>query len=371
MESYDNDNLTGKRIFGLDIFRAIAILLVVKGHGAFLLKDTFLDKISSVRIIDGVDLFFVLSGFLIGTILLKEINNGFRFGVRELIHFWKRRWFRTLPNYYLILAVNYLIVCYGLLLNDTHDISQFNWKFLFFLHNFSSPFQGFFWESWSLSVEEWFYIICPILLIIALRFFKPKKSFIIVTTMMIVFPFLFRILKSDYSIEEYFYYDITFRKVVLTRLDSIAFGLLASWIAYYYKSYWIKSKKYTFAIGIGLVFFILMYSIPRNTFYNQVILFSLSPIAAMLMLPLASSTIATKGLHVKIITHISKISYSMYLLNFGIIAEVIRSNFSPKGEIDAVLKYILFWILVLVGSTILYSYFERPILKLRDKKISV
>lgn len=58
-----------KRIFGLDILRAFAIVLVVMGHGKFILKDTALEGFPFFRMIDGVDIFFVLSGFLIGGIL--------------------------------------------------------------------------------------------------------------------------------------------------------------------------------------------------------------------------------------------------------------------------------------------------------------
>lgn len=206
-DTYNNTD----RIFGLDLFRAIAIILVVLTHGGFLLKDTFLNNFQYIKIIDGVDLFFVLSGFLIGTILLKEINSKDKFGIRELTQFWKRRWFRTLPNYYLILLINYFIVYFEII---HEDINQFNWKFLFFLQNFTSPFYDFFWESWSLAIEEWFYISSPILLIVFLKFLNPKNSFILVTILMILFPFLYRFYSLNDSIDD-FWYGETFRKVVL------------------------------------------------------------------------------------------------------------------------------------------------------------
>ena len=65
-----NNNAT--RNFGLDLFRALAIVLVVLSHGKFLLNGTVLENFPFVKILDGVDLFFVLSGFLIGGILLKS-----------------------------------------------------------------------------------------------------------------------------------------------------------------------------------------------------------------------------------------------------------------------------------------------------------
>jgi peptidoglycan/LPS O-acetylase OafA/YrhL len=356
-------NHYGVRIFGLDIFRATAIILVVLGHGGYLLNDTRLNGFPYIKMIDGVDLFFVLSGFLIGSILLKEINSEDKFGIRALTQFWKRRWFRTLPNYYLILLVNYFIVHYAII---HEDILQFNWKFLFFLQNFSSPFYGFFWESWSLTIEEWFYISVPILLIIFLKFLSPKKSFILVTMLMILFPFLYRIWILNHSIDD-FWYDVTFRKVVVTRLDSIAFGLLASWIFFYFNNYWERFKTVSLILGVGLIVFIVNYESQNNTFYKQVVYFTITPVSAMLLLPFAQSIKKANGIIAKAITHISKISYSMYLLNLAIVAEVIRDNYAPKNEIDSIVKYLLYWIIVLVGSTLLYKYFEKPIMNLRDR----
>ena len=91
------------RVVGLDILRSIAILLVVYYHGRFILPPHFRSLYDNIQIlnIDGVSIFFVLSGFLIGGILLKIINKT-DFKKVDLINFWIRRWFRTIPNYYFI-----------------------------------------------------------------------------------------------------------------------------------------------------------------------------------------------------------------------------------------------------------------------------
>lgn len=120
------------RIYGLDVFRTIAILLVVYVHGKLVAKDLFAG-LPSLPIMDGVELFFVLSGFLIGGILIKTIERENGMDLPALGHFWKRRWFRTLPNYYLILMVNYLLVRYDFI---GGNIENFSFKFLFFLQNF-------------------------------------------------------------------------------------------------------------------------------------------------------------------------------------------------------------------------------------------
>lgn len=352
-----------KRVFGLDVFRAFAILLVVFGHGGFLLRDTLFEGFPYFKMINGVDIFFVLSGFLIGGILLREVNKTGRFESSDLLHFWKRRWFRTLPNYYLILVLNYFVVKYGII---NEDIEQFNFHFFTFTHNFSSPFSGFFWESWSLSIEEWFYIFTPLLIFALYKALPFKTSFLIATIIMIIAPLLYRFKMYDPNIDG-FWWDVAFRKTVLSRLDSIGYGLLFAWLFYFHSKLWNKIKYPALALGIALVIIILNFSSPPNSLYKQTIYFSLVPLAVMLFLPIAESYKKGSGFIPVAIQHISKISYSMYLINLALVAEVIRDNFPPTGGMDGVFKYILYWVIVVVASTLLYKYFEKPVMDLRDK----
>lgn len=352
------------RIFGLDIIRAFAVIIVVISHGGFILKDTFLEGFPYFRMIDGVDIFFVLSGFLIGTILLKKLNNKESFKFKDLLIFWKRRWFRTLPNYYLILVANLLFVKYGFI---DQDIDLFNFNFVTFTQNFSTPFYGFFWESWSLSVEEWFYIIAPILSLFAIRFFSPKKSFLIVTMTMIILPLLYRISIHNVKIDD-FWWDVTYRKIVLTRLDSIGYGLFFAWSYLYYPLFWRKYKFVAALIGSILIYFILNFHQGPETLYKQTIYFSLVPISIMLFLPLALEIKRGKGIIARMIEHISLISYSMYLIHFGLIALVIMHKFPPLGSTDGLVKYFIFWFLTISISSLLYKYFELPMMNLRDKQ---
>jgi len=355
-----------KRVFGLDIFRAVAIILVVLVHGAYILNDTILEGFPYFSMIDGVDLFFVLSGFLIGGILLKEINKEATFRHRQLFRFWKRRWFRTLPNYYLILLLNYLVVKHGVI---NEDITQFNYTFIVFLQNFSTPFHGFFWESWSLSIEEWFYIFTPLLILLSIRFFSAKTSFLVSTLIMILFPALYRLNIYDASIDPYFW-DVIFRKTVLTRLDSIGYGLLAAWTHYYYIRIWKKYRIAAFISGTLFMLFVIHFNPGHQSIYSQVLYFSFVPISAGLLLPLAESIRNANGFFAWSIEHISKISYSMYLINLALVAEVMRDNFTPRGGTDGIIKYVLYWIIVIGVSTILYKYYEKPMMDLRDRKIS-
>lgn len=356
-----------KRIFGLDIFRATAIILVVLGHGGFILNGTVLEGFPHFKMIDGVDVFFVLSGFLIGGILLKELNKPNSFKTSDLMRFWKRRWFRTLPNYYLILLVNYLFVKHGII---KESIEQFNFHFITFTHNFNSPFYGFFWESWSLSVEEWFYIFTPVMIFGLCKWLPNKISFLTATLIMIILPLLYR-----YSIHnptmDGFWWDVTFRKTVLSRLDSIGYGLLFAWLYFYHPEFWKKIKIPAFILGVALIIFVLNFDRSPNTLYKQTIYFSLIPFAVMLLIPMAHGYKKAKGFIPVAIQHISKISYSMYLINLALVAEVIRDNFPPNGGTDGIMKYIIYWVIVIFASTLLFKYFEKPMMDLRDKKIKI
>ncbi len=357
-------NTDPKRIFGLDIVRSIAILLVVFVHGGFILDDTVLEGFPYFRMIDGVTIFFVLSGFLIGRILLKEIENQDGFGPRELTKFWKRRWFRTLPAYYLILALNYIFVKHKII---QEDIEQFNFHFLTFTQNFKTPFKHFFWESWSLSVEEWFYIMAPLLILFLMKVMKPKYSFLITTLIMIIAPICYRYSIYDDRISSAVY-SLIFKKTVLCRLDSIGYGLVLAWIYHYYNTLWERIKIPFFIFGVILIIAILNYKQSVTTIYRQVMYFSLTPLSIMFVLPLTESYKKSKGVLAIVIQHISKISYSMYLINLALVAEVIRDNFSPEGGMDGIIKYLIYWCVVIIVSSALYKYFEKPMMDLRDKK---
>jgi len=60
----------------------------------------------------------------------------------------------------------------------------------------------------------------------------------------------------------------------------------------------------------------------------------------------------------------------MYLINMSIVSEVMKLNFPAKNKGEALLQYVLYWIIVIVISAVIYNYFEKPIMNLRDKKLS-
>lgn len=353
------------RIFGLDLYRAVAILLVVLSHGSMVSGSIF-SSLPSVPLPDGVELFFVLSGFLIGTILIKTLEESPRFGRKELVHFWKRRWFRTLPNYYLVLLLNYILVATSVI-GGSDSLEQFDWTFLVFAQNLNSGFYGFFWESWSLSVEEWFYISLP-LLIVLLRFVLSKKNTLLVAIVLLILcPMYYRYSQIDMNYDA-FWFDVEIRKVVLVRLDTIIYGVLAAYVAYYFQSFWYKTRWFTFLLGMAVLLFVMYTPHPIDTLYGKVFYFTVLSIGAMLLLPMASSVRENSlGYLGQGIMYISKISYAMYLVNLALVAQVIVKNFPPETVGEHWLAYMVFWTGTIVFASILYYSYERPMMQLRDK----
>jgi len=188
MNALEKQNTT--RIFGLDIVRSLAILLVLFSHVYYLIDSSnpLVISLSGLSGFAGVELFFVLSGYLIGTILLRQYVAD-NFSMQSVFVFLKRRWFRTLPNYYLILLINIGIAFY------LGYPSQYWYNYFFFFQNFKTYSIGFFSESWSLSVEEWTYVLLPLTLFIALKIgykLTRKRSFLATILLLIVlkmFPF--------------------------------------------------------------------------------------------------------------------------------------------------------------------------------------
>ena len=150
-----------RRVANLDLLRALAITLVIPVN---LVGEGVLDVGPTARAVFesgwvGVDLFFVLSGWLVGGLYWRELG---RFGSVQTGRFWARRWLRTIPPY-----VVALVVVYGLRAAFTANADPFDWRYLAFVQNYTgTPY----WPvSWSLCVEEHFYLALPIALGLALR----------------------------------------------------------------------------------------------------------------------------------------------------------------------------------------------------------
>lgn len=353
-----------KRIFGFDLLRALAIFFVVHGHGRHLLKGTMFENFPGFGFPHGVNIFFVLSGFLIGYSFIVNANNtNGKLSLKKSFNFWKRSALRILPNYYLILIVNYILVNSGILNGSTEEFSI--WRFATFTQNLFYSFYDFFWESWSLATQEWFYLLFPILLMILGRFVKLKYNVLIISIIFIVAAIAYRISISDIEYDS-FWWDVSVRKVALSRIDCIYFGVIGAWVRFYFKNFWSKCAIPSFILGILIFCFISIYPHKLNTVYLNVIYLSLAPIYIILLFPFIDKLKDVKTVFGKIISKISVLSYAMYLLNLMII-QIFTKYFSNVLTNHATLKYAIFWVVVLGLSYLLYMLYENPISRYGNK----
>lgn len=351
--------------------------MVVVSHSSYILDEEsthpIIVAIRSVGAI-GVDLFFVLSGYLIGGILLRQIAEQ-RTRFNDFLLFWKRRWFRTLPNYFLALAVNTLLflVIYGALPKGLVS-------YIPFLQNFFHPHPDFFTEAWSLSVEEYSYLLFPILLVFYFRIFRSdrhkKIGFIAVTLGVITVQILIKMqFYSSADIETYKDWSARFRKVVLYRFDAIAYGFLLIYLYRKFPDYFKKYDRTLFILSLGIFvvthLFIYWYAIMPQT-HLAFYVFAYLPIIAIscaLAFPIALSCDARKTFK-SIIYFLSTRSYAIYLLNYSIILLNLQSilDLSTRSLMFKLIIVFLFLLLTGYFSDLVYRYFEKPILNYRDKK---
>lgn len=361
------------RIYGLDILRAFAILFVLYSHAFFLIIDHVNEKAYNLLSLDGVTMFFVLSGFLIGGILIRTIENkGFAF--KELMNFWSRRWFRTLPNYFLMLILLIIIT-----LLSGKELSASLLKYFFFLQNFSCPHPEFFPEAWSLTVEEWFYLMIPLGLFISFRINTKYQSSVILAWILsiIILVTAFRAYRASVlDIPDFDSWDLLQRKVVLTRLDSIMYGFLGAWLAFYKFQQWTKYRKLLFVTGIILLFtpVAVDFFIGKEIFFLNYFSLPFTSLATLLMLPLLAGLRNGKGRIYRFLTFVSMISYSMYLVNFSLVQLTIIPSLSPiiikittNHLVISLIRVAVYWGFTFILSYLMYRFYEKPMMNLRDR----
>jgi peptidoglycan/LPS O-acetylase OafA/YrhL len=135
--------------------RACAIALVLMSHyNGFVARGSIFGFIGEAGWA-GVDLFFVLSGYLIGNQLLAPAARGEPLSLKT---FFARRLLRTLPNYYVVLAV-YLLLPHSAIAGKSMAPV---WRYLSFTQNFGLHYGETFTHSWSLCIEEQFYLLLPL-----------------------------------------------------------------------------------------------------------------------------------------------------------------------------------------------------------------
>ncbi len=353
--------MISERIFGLDLIRTIAAIVIVFLHSHYLIAPHF-DLPNDIHFPDGVDVFFVLSGFLIGRIFLNTFSSAEDFSWKNVIHFLKRRWYRTLPNYYLFLILNIILIYFALIPGRLNENTAY---YFIFMQNLVVPLDLMFWESWSLTIEEWFYPIFPITMFVLYRVFKAKitakQGYLFVALGLIFLPLLYRLIAYDPALD----WDLYFRKLVFTRLDALGYGLMAAYFQIFHFEKFFKSRYFLFPLGILLYIFlenIFAYSSP---YFHATFYFSMTGLGVAFLFPLLFE-MKVERIPRKPIRFLSLISYSIYLSHLPI-AYLTHSWYEGASANETILLYASYWAMVIFSSYLIYTFFERPITNLRDR----
>src|SRR5436853_5927527 len=145
---------------GLDLLRALAIIVVVIYH-AGIMGFPMPGRVHRWGWL-GVDLFFVLSGYLIGGQLLAPVARDQSINLKR---FYVRRALRIMPAYFVVLAIYFLLPSW----REYPDMAQPLWKFLFSIQNIALHGGTAFSHAWSLAVEDQFYLALPFILLFVNR----------------------------------------------------------------------------------------------------------------------------------------------------------------------------------------------------------
>jgi peptidoglycan/LPS O-acetylase OafA/YrhL len=358
-----------QRNFGLDLIRAVAILLVLVGHFDLVLETHFSYAFFKMGFF-GVELFFVLSGFLIGKILIDLASNGLN--IKSVFDFWVRRWLRTIPLYYLVLIIRMIFLS-----------NEVPFLHFFFLQN-SKIIEGYdsswFGESWSLTIEEFFYLTIPLVLLVIGGIFKNKKTSIFISLFLVISICLFfRTISVLYNFNIEFEDDI--RKFTFFRLDSISMGVLFAFLKCHFKSIYLGFQHKLLFISVLVLFIlfnlagnILVYDFIGEKLISSTIGLTLNSFLLAALIPFLEKLkwrkIRSKffgKVLMNILLHTSLYSYCIYLIHIPIY-EAISTSF---GLGITMLQLAFAWVGFYTVGYLSYNYFELPILKWRNKITSI
>lgn len=361
---------------GLDGLRAVAILLVFFLHADYVYIGWV-----------GVQLFFVLSGFLITDILLRMKE---KFGAGDYFKkFYGRRFLRIFPLYYFYLA---------LMLGVTVALHHFEYRINYMelyqeqapyaavygynIYNASAAYSG---ESklighlWSLSTEEQFYIFWPLVL-----FLTPKKHLKKLFFAAVLIGPLFRLGVTAlfrYGLASSFYQNMGVVIYVLpfSQVDAFALGALITQIKFP------KARMQFFSllallpiIGFAAQYYstgaldkpsALGFLFPLSKDLKQVWgYFYLNYLFALLIYLVVREKMFLRLLDTKAMQYIGKISYGLYVYHYAVIWFVARlRDFSIPEPIAKPLTLVISGIATFALAALSYKYLEKPILDLKDK----
>jgi peptidoglycan/LPS O-acetylase OafA/YrhL len=348
---------------GLDLLRAVAIIVVVVYHAAlfgFKLPGR-IDRFGWI----GVDLFFVLSGYLIGGQLLAPLarDQGIKLG-----RFFTRRALRIMPAYFVVLAIYFLLPAW----REYPEMSQPLWKFLLSVQNIALHGGTAFSHAWSLAVEDQFYLALPFLLLFLYR--RPRAA-IIVPCLIVVGGIALRAFLAAQNpsvdggvsfrgFQAWIYYP------TWTRLDPLVFGVVLAAIERFRPNWWqrlINCAPWLWLPALGLIVYALYLGETKNLTVSACVWqFPLIAVGmAAILVCAVSPRLPLCRVAIPGAAFIASIAYSAYLIQKLVIngAEQFCTNHSI--DLTSVPALLGVELCVYIAATILFLSIERPFLLLR------
>ena len=342
------------RSFGLDMARVVAIALVLLSH--------FAHHFEFVGVF-GVELFFALSGYLIGGVLYRSLLATPRWSFEDVRIFWMRRWYRTVPNYLLFLVVALFFHAYfGGLPTARHLAAH-----LLFMQNMMSGDNAFYGVSWSLAVEEWFYLTFPlVILAFTAAGLHKRAAFVATTVVFIVVPPALREFVLMHSPAE------SVRLMTLPRLDAIFYGVGAAFLMGR-RPMGGHARLACMLVGLlaALTLFAL-HALDMDGVGVYRATFLLAPASFALMLPWLQRLAAPTGRLVFLrapIKNLSLWSYSIYLSHIPVLFTVYElfGRFRESTAVNALSK-VVGLVACLALSRFVFVHFEKRITDMRPSE---
>lgn len=373
-----------KRNFGLDIYRSVAILMVLCAHGLALMFGAWFNTTPLLYTLGlGVEIFFALSGFLIGGILIRDVVEQPRTvsAPRKLLSFYLRRWLRTLPLYYLMVIVSVYYAEWphfslgfpslgnGMLLAN-----------LFFLQNFQNGWLALQPVSWSLAIEEWFYLLIP-LGMVAISFVRRRRlraRLVLAYGVAVVLAVL--AYRASDVLVNHSSWDYGTRKQIFMHMDALMFGVLAAWLSHYHAALYqrvARNRWFGVAALVVVVFISYRYvyrlidnnSIDRSFMAHTLSLSIMGAGFAALVIAFQAQFADISripGWLVAVFEHISTRSYGYYLIHFPVFVLMARA-LTPGSLIQNCVVALGALALTFLIAGAIHIGYEQPFMRLRDR----
>ena len=360
-----------QKFYGLDHLRAAAILMVLGFHYCVFFGHPGWAENFRAFGWTGVDLFFVLSGFLISSQLFTQINKGNPLNVRE---FFIKRIYRILPIYFFMVALYFFVPYF----REKEALPPV-WKFLTFTQNFrlNNAEFGTFSHAWSLCVEEHFYLLLPLLLL-ALQGTKFLKSSYWILIGLFAGGLALRIFLWKYYYPhagEYSYPIANWTENIYyptyNRLDGLVVGVSVAAFYKFRQASWEKwSRLGNLSILIGLLILTGAYFFASDmeTFSTTVFGFPLIAIGyGFLVMGAISPSSFLYQWRSKTTTLVAALSYAAYLSHKGII-HITQQLLSMAGlDKNSSVTMAVCAVTCLLAAWILHLAIEKPFMRLRDR----